>query len=98
MRSWKEALADRVDPDLAREIEIFSQQMQLKREGKLEDPVFGETRLRRGVYGQRYDNGFRHDGIEQREIAYPSGDLTKGPTTKWDGLGMQRIKIPIGEC
>jgi sulfite reductase (ferredoxin) len=29
-------------------------------------------------------------------MAYPSGDLTKGPMTMWDAPGMQRIKIPGG--
>ena len=58
--------------------------------------MFAETRLRRGVYGQRYDNGKRHDGAETRDIVFPCGDLTKGPDTVWDAPGMQRIKIPFG--
>src|SRR5690606_16198081 len=38
----------------------------------------------------------RHDGIQTRELRYPSGDLTKGPDTMWDAPGMQRIKVPYG--
>ena len=83
-------------PAWAHEIDIFEGQLQLKREGKVEDKVFAETRLRRGVYGQRYDNGLRHDGVATRELAFPSGDLVKGPDTRWDAPGMQRIKIPYG--
>jgi sulfite reductase (ferredoxin) len=49
------------------------------------------------VYGQRYDNGQRHDGEEERTLAFPSGSLTKGPVTMWDALGMQRIKLPLGK-
>ena len=54
------------------------------------------TRLRRGAYGQRYDNGQRHDGVASRRLAYPSGELTKGPSTVWDAPGMQRVKLPFG--
>ena len=31
-----------------------------------------------------------------QQLAYPCGDLTKGPSTVWDAPGMQRIKIPFG--
>ena len=48
------------------------------------EKVFAETRLRRGAYGQRYDNGQRWDGVETQSLKYPSGLLTKGPTTLWD--------------
>ena len=60
---WRDLLADEMPPDLAEEIDIFEGQMELRRKGKIEDRVFAETRLRRGVYGQRYDNGHRHDGL-----------------------------------
>jgi sulfite reductase (ferredoxin) len=93
---WKERLGDRIPAALAREIDIFETQIQLRRQGKLEEVLFNETRLRRGVYGQRYDNGQRHDGIETRQLDYPSGALVKGPGTLWDAPGMQRIKIPFG--
>jgi sulfite reductase (ferredoxin) len=94
--NWKDLLQDRMPPDLAHEIDIFESQMELRKQGKLDEKVFAETRLRRGVYGQRYDNGQRHDGLQTRELRYPSGDLTKGPDTIWDAPGMQRIKVPYG--
>ncbi len=96
MTTWKEKLADQMDQELAREIDVFETQMELRRQGKLEEKIFAETRLRRGIYGQRYDNGQRHDGIRARELKYPSGELTKGPETFWDAAGMQRIKVPFG--
>ena len=68
--------------------------MALRKQGKLEERLFAETRLRRGTYGQRYDNGQRHDGSKAQAVAYPSGALTKGPHTMWDAPGMQRIKAP----
>ena len=93
---WKDRLADRMAPDLAEEIDLFEAQIELRKQGKMEDRVFAETRLRRGAYGQRYDNGQRNDGTGTRRIAFPSGDLTKGPETVWDAPGMLRIKIPYG--
>jgi sulfite reductase (ferredoxin) len=94
--TWKDQLGDRMPADWAREIDIFETQIQLKKQGKVEDKVFAETRLRRGTYGQRYDNGQRHDGVTTRALEYPSGQLLKGPETLWDAPGMQRIKIPFG--
>src|SRR5262250_1115953 len=94
--TWKDVLADRLPADWAREIDIFETQIQLKKQGKVDDKVFAETRLRRGTYGQRYDNGQRHDGVSARTLAYPSATLLKGPDTLWDAPGMQRIKIPFG--
>ncbi len=93
--TWKEKLADRMPAELAREIDIFETQIQLKKQGKVDDKVFAETRLRRGTYGQRYDNGQRHDGVTARTLGYPK-TLLKGPETLWDAPGMQRIKIPFG--
>jgi hypothetical protein len=84
-------------PAWAEEIDVFERQIYLRKQGKIEERLFAETRLRRGVYGQRYDNGQRHDGVESRTLAFPSGDLTKGPSTFWDAPGMQRIKIPFGK-
>jgi sulfite reductase (ferredoxin) len=93
---WKERLDAHIKPDLAAEIDVFENEIALKKQGKIEDKVFAETRLRRGAYGQRYDNGQRHDGIESRKLAYPHETLTKGPNTLWDAPGMERIKIPFG--
>ena len=93
---WKDALAGKMPEALAREVDIFEAEISLKKLGKLDDRVFAETRLRRGVYGQRYDNGERHDGKKSQQMAYPRRELTKGPNTLWDAPGMQRIKIPGG--
>lgn len=93
---WKQRLADRMPADLAEEVDMFEAQIELRRQGKIEDRVFAETRLRRGAYGQRYDNGQRNDGVATRPLNFPSGELTKGPDTVWDAPGMLRIKIPYG--
>ncbi len=95
--TWKEKLRDRMLPAWAEEIDVFETQIHLRKQGKIEEKLFAETRLRRGVYGQRYDNGQRHDGVESRVLAFPSGELTKGPMTIWDAPGMERIKIPYGK-
>src|SRR5438876_7343884 len=96
MPTWKEKLAAKMDPQIAEEIDAFETQMALRRTGKIDEKLFAETRLRRGAYGQRYDNGQRHDGTTTQTLAYPSGEITKGPVTLWDAPGMQRIKIPFG--
>src|SRR3954462_2987298 len=93
-QSWKERLAGHMVPSIAGEVDAFEAQMLLRKAGKIEEKVFAETRLRRGSYGQRYDNGQRHDGLTTQKLPYPP--LTKGPETFWDAPGMQRIKIPFG--
>ncbi|HEY6728127.1 MAG TPA: nitrite/sulfite reductase [Polyangiaceae bacterium] len=97
VRNWKESLRDRMPESLAREIDIFETQIELRKAGKIGDKMFAETRLRKGVYGQRYDNGRRHDGEKTQALEFPCGDLTKGPETVWDAPGMMRIKIPLGK-
>lgn len=92
---WKESLRSRLPEPLAGELDKFESEVLLKKQGKIDDKVFAETRLRRGSYGQRYDNGQRHDGKETQRLGYPS-ENTKGPGTLWDAPGMQRIKIPFG--
>ena len=94
--NWKHATLDAVPADLSREIDVFEGQMELRKAGRLDEKVFAETRLRRGVYGQRYDNGQRHDGVQSQTILFPV-DAVKGPDTVWDAPGMQRIKIPFGD-
>lgn len=93
---WAERLAGKIPEALAREIDIFETEIALRKQGKFDERLFAETRLRRGVYGQRYDNGQRHNGKTVQRLNFPSGDLTKGPNTMWDAPGMQRIKIPAG--
>jgi sulfite reductase (ferredoxin) len=94
--SWKEQLTGQMPETLAREIDNFETEIALRKQGKLDEKLFAETRLRRGAYGQRYDNGQRSDGQKVQKLNFPSADLTKGPNTMWDAPGMQRIKIPGG--
>jgi sulfite reductase (ferredoxin) len=93
---WKERLSGKLPAEHGREIDIYDAEIALRKQGKLDEKLFAETRLRRGVYGQRYDNGQRWDGQRSQPLNYPSGGLTKGPSTLWDAPGMQRLKIPFG--
>ena len=93
--TWKEALAEKMPPAWAEEIDVFEGQIELRQQGKVDEKVFAETRLRRGAYGQRYDNGQRYDGVKTQKLTFPT-DLTKGPDTEWDAPGMKRIKVPYG--
>ncbi len=93
--AWNTLLEGRLDPDWAEEIDQFQAQIELRQQEKIDEKVFAETRLRRGVYGQRYDNGKRHDGFGTRELPF-ADKPTKGPDTMWDAPGMQRIKLPFG--
>ena len=95
--TWKQRLAAGLaqQAELAREIDVYEQQITLRKQFKLDEKLFAETRLRRGAYGQRYDNGQRHDGVASRTLAFNPA-LTKGPETLWDAPGMMRIKIPYG--
>src|SRR6266702_1559882 len=93
---WKEKLAGQIADNLSREIDAFETDIALRKQGRLDERLFAETRLRRGAYGQRYDNGQRSDGQKVQRLNFPSGELTKGPNTLWDAPGMQRIKIPAG--
>jgi sulfite reductase (ferredoxin) len=94
--TWKDRLAGRAPAHLEQEIDAYESQLALKRQGRVDDKLFAESRLRRGVYGQRYDNGQRHDGERTRTLAFPEADLLKGPDTRWHAPGMMRIKIPFG--
>jgi sulfite reductase (ferredoxin) len=96
MDPWKDKLAGQIPESLEQEISEFESQMEMMRRGEIDPRIFAETRLRRGIYGQRYDNGQRDDGNRIREIVYPSGELMKGPETFWDAPGMLRIKNPFG--
>ena len=93
---WKDQLASQIAADLAEEIDTFEMQIELRRQDKMDEKVFAETRLRRGAYGQRYDNGQRHDGTASKTLAYDTSKHTKGTDTVWDAPGMLRIKIPYG--
>lgn len=93
---WKETLAGKMPVDWEKEIGDYETELYLKKQGKIEDKVFAESRLRRGAYGQRYDNGRRHDGKENRSVGLPDPQLTKGHETLWHAPGMERIKLPWG--
>ena len=95
-KSWKMRLNEKIPEDWGEDIDVFERQMVLRKEGKLSEKVFAETRLRKGVYGQRFDNGKRHDGIRTQNFNFPNQDLMKGPNTYWDAPGMIRLKIPYG--
>ena len=97
-QTWVKQLGDSISPDMAEEIDAFETNITLRKAGKLDAKIFAEARLRRGAYGQRYDNGRRHDGKKTQQLLYPSGDLVKGPETVWDAPGMMRIKSPLGMC
>src|SRR6185503_16837476 len=92
---WRERLQSETPADLAREIDIYETEIELRKQSKMDEKLFAETRLRRGAYGQRYDNGQRWDGKETQSLPFPSAstELTKGPNTVWDAPGMQRIKF-----
>lgn len=92
---WKERLEGKLSDQLAEEIDTFETEIELRKQDKVDEKVFAETRLRRGTYGQRYDNGQRYDGTESRVLPFED-KVTKGPHTVWDAPGMQRIKIPYG--
>ncbi len=94
--TWKALLAARTREDWSREIDVFERQIELRQLGKIEEKLFAETRLRRGAYGQRYDNGQRHDGQKSQALAFPARP-TKGPGTFWDAPGMMRLKVPYGK-
>src|SRR3954463_8616402 len=96
MPTWEDRLSGQIEPQLAEEIGVFEKEIVLRKQGKLDEKVFAELRLRRGAYGQRYDNGHRHDGVKSQDLRFPQVGLTKGPETMWDAPGMQRIKIPGG--
>ena len=96
MTTWKEKLEGSVRQDWAHEIDVFQTQIDLKKQGKIDHKIFAETRLRRGAYGQRYDNGQRHDGRQTRKLEFPLAGVFKGPDTMWDAPGMMRVKVPYG--
>ena len=70
---WKEKLTGKLPEDLAHEVDIFEAELGLRKQGKFDERLIAETRLRRGVYGQRYDNGQRHDGKRCKSSHTPPG-------------------------
>ena len=68
---WSEQTMESPFPELLREIEIYETEIELRKQGKMDEKLFAETRLRRGAYGQRYDNGQRWDGKETQTLRIP---------------------------
>lgn len=93
---WKPALGTKISESLSNEIDEFETDIARRKSGQIDEKIFAETRLRRGTYGQRYDNGKRFDGNQSRELIYNEANPTKGVDTLWDAPGMTRIKIPFG--
>ena len=89
--SWKEKLAGDMPPLWAEQIDEFETQIILRKAGKIDEKVFAETRLRRGAYGQRYDNGLRYDGLTTQTLGYNVySDSTR--TSVWgDGAGAPQL-------
>ena len=50
---WAARLEGKMPEALARELDIFESEIALRKQGKLDERLFAETRLRRGTYGQR---------------------------------------------
>ena len=67
---WKSLTQGRIAEPLASELDQFESEITLRKQGKIDEKVFAETRLRRGAYGQRYDNGQRHDGTASRKLPF----------------------------
>ena len=80
--TWKEKLQPAIRAEWAEEIDVFERQIQLRKAGKMEEKLFAETRLRRGAYGQRYDNGQRHDGVDTRRARVPERGPDQGSATR----------------
>ena len=92
---WKERFKGKLPEPMGSEIDQYETEIELRKQGKFDEKLFAETRLRRGSYGQRYDNGQRYDGTESRKLPF-ADKPTKGPGTVWDAPGMLRIKLPFG--
>ncbi len=92
---WKDHFKGKLPEPMGSEVDQFETEIDLRKQGKIDEKVFAETRLRRGAYGQRYDNGHRYDGTESKKLPF-ADKPTKGPGTMWDAPGMLRIKLPFG--
>ena len=93
---WKEALKGKLPEPIGSEVDQFETEIELRKQGKIDEKVFAETRLRRGAYGQRYDNGQRYDGMESRKLPYRRQTDQRAPTP----CGMRRAcsgsRFPFG--
>ena len=72
--SWKEKLADKIPAELGREIDIFEQQMELRKQGKIDEKVFAEkevqlARAEHSVFATVIHRMDHHEQIRRKSIA-----------------------------
>ena len=48
-KNWKQHLGDKIPANLGQEADLFVAQIVLRKQGKIDEKVFAETRLRRGA-------------------------------------------------
>ena len=84
---WKEALEGQIPEDRREDIETFAGQVELRKQNKVDEKVFAETRLRWGIYGQRYDNGQRYD--PNCWALFRAGSVSH---TKWRVLSLRKLQ------
>ena len=104
--TWKQRLTGQIAPELEEEVDRFASQIQLRQQGRMDEKVFAETRLRRGGYGQRYDNGQRHDGRETRALVFDLDDAlgerpfdarARDASVRSGDLDLNQRHLPFGE-
>src|SRR5260370_16613556 len=59
---WKSRLAGQMPPHLATELDIFENEIILKKQAKIEDRIFTHTLLRPAAYRHRHDTAQLPDG------------------------------------
>ena len=86
---WKEQLGDAIAPQLSRELDIFENEIALKKQGKIDDKVFAfygtalsgtpqqEARWKRGV---NFVTGALADDVSTRSLG--CGRLTSNPLSR----------------
>ena len=62
---WRGRLLDEMPPDLAEEIDIFEGQMELRRQGKIEDRVFADLRSQYQKLKQDWGGYDGYDGYDE---------------------------------
>ena len=93
--TWKEKLAGKLSRELAGEIDVYETQLELRKLGKIDEKLFAETRLRRGAYGQRYDNGQRYDGVKTQQLKFPCVAVDQRPGNVLGRAGHAADQNPV---
>ena len=52
---WREQPITSPFPELMREIEIYETEIELRKQGKMDEKLFAETRLRRGAFAENLE-------------------------------------------